>query len=48
MSIVRIALANLEVPSTPEHSVGLAEQAIARAGAAGADLLCFPEYFVPG
>ena len=48
MSTFRIALANLRFPSTPEESVVLAEQAIARASAEKADLICFPECFVPG
>jgi predicted amidohydrolase len=42
----RIALANIQYPPTAEESVTLAEEAIARA--AGADLICFPECFVPG
>ena len=44
----RIALANLDYPPTPERSVSMAEEAIARASAAGADIICFPECFVPG
>jgi predicted amidohydrolase len=48
MSTFRIALANLQFPTTPEESVTLAEGAIARASAEGADLVCFPECFVPG
>jgi predicted amidohydrolase len=48
MSVVRIALANLEFPATREESVSLAEEAIAQASAEGADLICFPECFVPG
>jgi predicted amidohydrolase len=44
----RIALANVRFPSTPEESVKLAEDAIARAGAGGADIICFAECFVPG
>jgi predicted amidohydrolase len=44
----RIALANLRFPSTPEESVALAEQAIAQAAIEGADLICFPECFIPG
>jgi len=47
-STVRIALANLEVPASPEQSVALAEQAIASAADEHADLVCFPECFVPG
>lgn len=48
MSTVRIALANLPFPSTPEDSVALAERGIADAGAQRADIICFPEAFVPG
>jgi predicted amidohydrolase len=44
----RIALANLRFPSTPEESVTLAEQAIAQASIEHADLICFPECFIPG
>lgn len=36
------------MPSTPEESVALAERAIAEAGASRADVVCFPECFVPG
>jgi predicted amidohydrolase len=46
--MVRIALANLRMPSTPEGSVELTEKAIGEAGAARADIVCFPECFVPG
>jgi predicted amidohydrolase len=48
MSLFRIALANLQLPSTPEESVTLAEQAIIEASVQRADLVCFPECFVPG
>jgi predicted amidohydrolase len=44
----RIALANIRFPATREESVTLAQQAIAAAGAERADLICFPECFVPG
>ena len=44
----RLALANLQFPSTPDESVSLAEQAIARASTERAGLICFPECFVPG
>jgi predicted amidohydrolase len=46
--MIRIALANLRFPETPEHSVSLATRAISEAGSAGATILCFPEEFVPG
>ena len=48
MSTVRIALANVEFPATPDESIRLAEDAIAQASTAGADIICFPECFVPG
>ena len=48
MATVRIALANITFPTTPDESVTLAEQAIADAGIEGADVICFPECFVPG
>ena len=46
--VFRIALANLRYPDTPEESVRAAERAIAQASTADADILCFPECFVPG
>ena len=48
MTTVRIALANIPFPETPAESVALAEQAIAEASAKHADVICFPECFVPG
>ena len=48
MSTVKIALANLRIPSSPEESVSLACAAIEEAGRAGAAVICFPECFVPG
>jgi len=48
MSSVRIALANIRFPSTREESVTLVEDAIAEASAARADIICFPECYVPG
>jgi predicted amidohydrolase len=48
MSTVRIALANIRLPSTPDESVALAENAIERAAAEKAHIICFPECFVPG
>lgn len=48
MTTVRIALANLRVPDTPEDSVILATSAIAEAGRRNALVLCFPECFIPG
>jgi predicted amidohydrolase len=48
VSTVRIALANVRVPSTPDDSVRLATSAVAEAGRRGALVVCFPECFVPG
>ena len=48
MSTSRIALANLQFPDTPEHALALAEHAIAQASEERADIICFPECFVPG
>lgn len=48
MTIVRIALANVQVPSTPEDSVALATRNILAAGASGSSVVCFPECFIPG
>ena len=48
MNKFRIALANLRFPATPEESVTLAEQAIARASTERAGIICFPECYVPG
>jgi predicted amidohydrolase len=48
MSTVRIALANVPYPSSPAESVALAEDAIAAAARERADLVCFPECYVPG
>jgi predicted amidohydrolase len=45
---MRIALANTRHPATPDESVALAEDAIVQAGIAHADIVCFPECFVPG
>jgi predicted amidohydrolase len=48
MSNSRIALANIRYPATREESVTLAQQAIAEASRTGAEIICFPECFVPG
>src|SRR5947207_15047596 len=48
MSPTRIALANLPVPETPDQSVVLVGQAIGQAAESGAQVICFPECYVPG
>ena len=48
MSTIRIALANLPFAASPDESVIRAEAAIAAAAAAGAQVVCFPEAYVPG
>lgn len=48
MSSFRIALANIRFPESPEKSVTLAEEAIGRASNDRAELICFPEGYVPG
>jgi predicted amidohydrolase len=45
---MRIALANLPYPTTPDESVTLAINATGEASKHGAAILCFPECFVPG
>lgn len=45
---VRIALANIRHPRSPDESVALAIQAIREASQHRADLICFPECYVPG
>jgi len=48
MSTFRIALANIQFPATPGESIALTEQAIAQASTERADVICFPECFIPG
>ncbi len=48
MKNFRIALGNLRFPSTPEQSVALVGEAIAKAAEEGALIVCFPECYVPG
>jgi predicted amidohydrolase len=45
---VRVALANVRFPSAPVESITLAEQAIEEAAQKCAQIICFPECFVPG
>ncbi|MDP9194073.1 MAG: carbon-nitrogen hydrolase family protein [Acidobacteriota bacterium] len=44
----RIALANIRLPDSLDHSIELATHAVANASARGAQIICFPECFVPG
>lgn len=48
MGTCRLALANLPFPGTPDESVALAVRAVGEAGSARADVVCFPECYVPG
>ena len=48
MSIVRLALANLPYPASRDESVRLTCDAIAQAASEHADIICFPEVYVPG
>jgi predicted amidohydrolase len=48
MTTVRIALANLRYPHSPDSAVSASIKAIADAGIAGAALVCFPECYLPG
>jgi predicted amidohydrolase len=48
VSIVRLALANLRFPSSPDDALALAADAIEDAARRGASIICFPECFVPG
>ena len=45
---VKLALANLPFPSSPDESLRLAIDAIREAGQRRADIVCFPECYVPG
>jgi predicted amidohydrolase len=48
MAQVRVALANIEYPSSPADSIARVVTAIADAAGAGAHIVCFPECYVPG
>jgi predicted amidohydrolase len=48
LTTARLALANVRFPATPDESIQLAVRAIEDAAGAGADVVCFPECFVPG
>ncbi|HKA90461.1 MAG TPA: carbon-nitrogen hydrolase family protein [Haliangiales bacterium] len=45
---MKIALANLPYPASPDDSVARVTAAIADAARAGASITCFPECYVPG
>ena len=48
MKTIRIALANLRAPLAREESLSLALEAICNAATGGANIVCFPECYVPG
>ena len=48
MTTVRIALANLPYPSSPADALAQAERAIRQAAAERAEIVCFPECYIPG
>jgi predicted amidohydrolase len=48
VSTVRIALANLRYPASPNDSVMHALAAVSAAAEEGASVVCFPESYVPG
>lgn len=48
MNAVRLGLANLHYPETPEESVALVLRTIDEASAEHVDVVCFPECYVPG
>lgn len=48
MATVRIALANIRVATTPDEAIDLAGEAILEAGRRRAQVVCFPECYVPG
>src|SRR5215475_14547575 len=48
MNTTRVALANIQFAASPDESVALVIEAIERASAERADIVCFPECYVPG
>ena len=48
VAVFRLALATVPFAGTPDESVLIAQRAIADAAAQGAELVCFPECYVPG
>src|SRR4051812_28554123 len=48
MTTVRLALANIPFPESPQKAVEHVAQAIRDAARERADIVCFPECYVPG
>jgi predicted amidohydrolase len=48
MTVVRIALANIPFPTSPEDSVERVLDAVSEAAGEGAMIVCFPEGYIPG
>jgi predicted amidohydrolase len=48
MTTVRIALANIPFPTSPDAAVAGAVDAVHHARRAGASVICFPECYIPG
>ena len=48
MNVFRIALANIRYPGSPDDSIALAVEAIRESSGKGAQIVCFPECYVPG
>jgi predicted amidohydrolase len=48
VNLIRIALANIRYPASPDESIALVEKAIEQASTKGARIICFPECYVPG
>jgi predicted amidohydrolase len=48
VNLFRVALANIRFPASPDESIVLADQAIDQASRMAAQIIGFPECFVPG
>jgi predicted amidohydrolase len=48
MTTIRLALANLPFPESPGEAVALVNRAIGDAAREKADIVCFPECYIPG
>ena len=48
VTTTRIALANIRAARTRDESIALTQEAIAQAAEKQADIICFPECYVPG